>query len=69
MRTTVTLDDDLLAQARTYTGIQENSALIQQALKSLVQREAARRLALLGGSAPGLASVPRRQARPFRDPR
>ena len=69
MRTTVTLDDDLLSQARNFTGIQENSALIQQALKSLVQREAARRLSLLGGSAPGLAPVPRRQTEPLDDPR
>jgi Arc/MetJ family transcription regulator len=69
MRTTVTLDDDLLSQARTYTGIQENSALIQQALKSLVQREAARRLSLLAGSAPSLAPVRRRQTRPSNDPR
>ncbi len=69
MRTTVTLDDDLMSQARTLTGIQENSALIQQALKSLVQREAARRLSLLAGSAPGLAPVPRRQTKPKNDPR
>ncbi|MDM0079004.1 type II toxin-antitoxin system VapB family antitoxin [Variovorax sp. J31P179] len=69
MRTTVTLDDDLLAQARSFTGIQENSALIQQALKSLVQREAARRLSLLAGSAPDLKPVPRRQSKPSNDPR
>lgn len=69
MRTTVTLDDELLSQARSYTGIQENSALIQQALKTLVQREAARRLALLGGSAPGLTRAPRRQTKMSDDPR
>ncbi|MET0542010.1 MAG: type II toxin-antitoxin system VapB family antitoxin [Variovorax sp.] len=63
MRVTVTLDDDLLPQARALTGIQECSALIERALKSLVQREAARRLTLLGGSAPGLARVPRRRPR------
>ncbi len=61
MRTTVTLDDELLSQARAFTGIQENSALIQQALKTLVQREAARRLASLGGSSPNLDAAPRRQ--------
>ena len=69
MRTTVTLDDDLMAQARTFTGIQENSALIQQALKSLVQREAARRLALLGGSAPKLTQTRRRQGKVGNGPR
>ena len=69
MRTTVTLDDELLSQARTFTGIQENSALIQQALKTLVQREAARRLARLGGSAPGLKAAPRRRGKVADDPR
>lgn len=69
MRTTVTLDDELLSQARTFTGIQENSALIQQALKTLVQREAARRLARLGGSAPGLQAAPRRRGKVVDDSR
>jgi Arc/MetJ family transcription regulator len=70
MRTTVTLDDELLSQARTFTGIQENSALIQQALRTLVQREAARRLARLGGSAPNLEAAPRRrQGEAVDDPR
>lgn len=69
MRTTVTLDDQLMAQARAMSGIQENSALIQQALKSFVQREAARRLALLGGSSPDLKPIPRRQSEPSDDPR
>jgi Arc/MetJ family transcription regulator len=69
MRTTVTLDDELLSQARAFTGIQENSALIQQALKTLVQREAARRLARLGGSAPGLQAAPRRRGEITDDPR
>lgn len=69
MRTTVTLDDDLLAQARGFTGIQENSTLIQHALQALVQREAARRLARLGGSAPQLKAAPRRQGKPSDDPR
>ena len=69
MRTTVTLDDELLSQARTFTGIQETSALIQLALKSLVQREAARRLARLGGSAPHLVAAPRRRGEVADDPR
>src|SRR6516225_11951473 len=45
MRTTVTLDDELVAKAQFYTGIREKSALIREALKTLVEREAARRLA------------------------
>lgn len=61
MRTTFTLDDDLLESARAITGIQERSALLHEGLRSLIQREAARRLARLGGSAPQLAAPPRRR--------
>jgi Arc/MetJ family transcription regulator len=63
MRTTVTLDDELLAKAQKYTGIEEKAALVNVALKALVEREAARRLARLGGSAPGLKAPPRRRPR------
>lgn len=52
MRTTLTLDDDQLAKARALTGISERSALIREALRALIQRECAKRLALLGGTAP-----------------
>jgi Arc/MetJ family transcription regulator len=69
MRTTVTLDDELVSQARTFTGIQENSALIQRALQALVQREAAQRLASLGGSSPNLKAPPRRRGRLASDSR
>ena len=61
MRTTLSLDDELLADAQDYTGIKEKSALVNEALKALVQREAARRLALLGGSQPDLKPIPRRR--------
>ena len=64
MRTTLTLDDKLLADAEFYTGIREKSALIREALKALVEREAARRLARLGGSEPGLKKIPRRRPKP-----
>lgn len=61
MRTTLTFDDELFAQAQEYTGIQERAALINEALRSLVQREAARRLALLGGSEPGFKLPPKKR--------
>lgn len=64
MRTTVVLDDDLLAKAQSYTGIKEKSAVIQEALTALVQREAARRLARLGGTEPDLKAPPRRRFPP-----
>jgi len=61
MRTTVTLDDELLARAEQLCGDLERSALLKEALKALVQRESARRLAALGGSEPALEPIPRRQ--------
>ena len=63
MRTTVTLDDDLLERAEKLTGIRERPALLREALKALIAREAAMRLAKLGGSDPDAAAAPRfRQA-------
>ena len=49
MRTTLALDDELVAKAQAYTGVKEKSALVNEALKALVEREGARRLARLGG--------------------
>ena len=63
MRTTLALDDELLAQARDFTGLQEKSALVREALKALIERESARRLARLGGSEPRLRAVPRRRTK------
>ena len=45
MRTTIALDDELVAQAQEYTGLKEKSALVHEALKSLIARESGRRLA------------------------
>jgi Arc/MetJ family transcription regulator len=64
MRTTVTLDDDLMAKARSYTGLKETSAVLRAALTALVEREAARRLARLGGTEPNLRTVRRRRTEP-----
>jgi Arc/MetJ family transcription regulator len=61
MRTTVALDDELVARAQELTGLQEKSALLRAALKALVERESARRLARLGGIAPDLRPAPRRR--------
>ncbi|MEJ0028465.1 MAG: type II toxin-antitoxin system VapB family antitoxin [Rhizomicrobium sp.] len=61
MRTTVTLDDELLADAEKYTGITERTALLNAGLKALIERAAARRLAALGGSQPRLKAPPRRR--------
>jgi Arc/MetJ family transcription regulator len=60
MRTTLALDDDLLATAERYTGLKEKSALVREALHALIERESARRLASLGGSEPALKPISRR---------
>jgi Arc/MetJ family transcription regulator len=62
MRTTLALDDELLAKAQAVTGVKEKSALIREALRALIERESARRLARLGGSEPGLKPIPRRRS-------
>jgi Arc/MetJ family transcription regulator len=62
MRTTLALDDDLLAKAQELTGLSEKSLLVREALRALIQRESAKRLALLGGSEPNLDPVSRRQS-------
>lgn len=64
MRTTIALDDELVAKAQAFTGLKEKSALVREALKALVERESARRLARLGGSEPDLRPIPRRRAKP-----
>jgi len=61
MRTTVNIDDSLIEKARELTGIEENAALLREGLRALVEREAARRLARLGGTEPELEETPRRR--------
>jgi len=62
MRTTLTLDDQLLTEAKRITGVAEKSALVHEGLRALIARESARRLARLGGTEPRLKPVPRRKA-------
>lgn len=62
MRTTLNLDEDLLMRARKDTGIQEKTALIHAALRELVAKEAAKRLAALGGSMPDFQAGRRRRS-------
>jgi Arc/MetJ family transcription regulator len=61
MRTTITIDDELLADAKEFSGIAETSSVVEQALTLLVQHEAAQKLIALGGSQPGLTIPPRRR--------
>jgi Arc/MetJ family transcription regulator len=64
MRTTLALDDELLEKAQAYTGLREKSALVREALRALIERESARRLARLGRSEPDLLAAPRRRPNP-----
>jgi Arc/MetJ family transcription regulator len=61
MRTTVALDDELVAKAQRCTGLTEKSSLVREALKALIERESARRLAHLGGREPDLKAPVRRR--------
>lgn len=62
MRTTILLDDDLVEQAQAYSGLTDKTPLVREALKALIQRESARRLALLGGTEPDLVVANRRRS-------
>jgi len=64
MRTTLALDDELVARAQALTGLRAKSALVREALRALIERESARRLALLGGTEPDLKLAPRRRLDP-----
>jgi Arc/MetJ family transcription regulator len=61
MRTTLALDDDLVRIAQEFTGVEEKAALVREALKALIERESARRLASLGGTMPKMKATPRRR--------
>ena len=59
MRATVALDDELVRQAQEYSGVTERTALLREALKALIHREASRQLAALGGTMPDLEDIRR----------
>ncbi len=62
MRTTLVLDDELLAEAQRLTGVKEKTSLVREGLSALIERESARRLARLGGTEPALTPIPRRRS-------
>ncbi|RXT35195.1 type II toxin-antitoxin system VapB family antitoxin [Bradyrhizobium betae] len=61
MRTTIAIDDELFAKAQEFAGVSEKSAVVREALKAFVEREAARRLARMGGTEPRAKAPPRRR--------
>jgi Arc/MetJ family transcription regulator len=66
MRTTLNLDEELVAEAKRLTGLSERTAVVHEGLRALIARESARRLAQLGGSEKALAAPPRRRSTPRR---
>jgi len=62
MRTTINIDDTLMARASELTGVKEKTALVRMGLEYLIARESAKRLARLGGSERDLQPVPRRRS-------
>ena len=67
MRTTVTIDDELYQRALEVADPgMEKGNLFREAMKVFVRVQAAKRLAALGGKAPGMKAIPRR--RPAEDP-
>jgi Arc/MetJ family transcription regulator len=62
MRTTLNIDDALLEKAAKLTGIEEKTSLVRLGLEALISKEAARRLAQLGGSERQLQLPPRRRS-------
>jgi len=50
-----------LGKAEEYTGLSEKTAIVREAMKALIERESARRLARMGGAAPDLEAPPRRR--------
>jgi Arc/MetJ family transcription regulator len=64
MRTTLNLDEKLLAEAQRITGVSERAVLVREGLRALIEREAARRLAKLGATEPQLKPATRRKSSP-----
>ena len=54
MRMTINIDDALLTKLTNLVGPLDRSAVVNEGLKALIQREVARRLACLGGTQPAL---------------
>lgn len=65
MRTTVTLDDDLLSDVEQLSGIRDRSQLLREALLEMRHRLASQRLALLAGTEPNVVAAPRRRSPHF----
>ena len=61
MRTTLNIEDELLAKAAELTGIKEKTSLVKLGLEALIARESSKRLAALAGTEKNLEMIPRRR--------
>ena len=61
MRTTLNIEDELLAKAAELTGIKEKTSLVRLGLEALIAKESAKRLAALAGTEKQLEMIPRRK--------
>lgn len=65
MRTTITIDDaDFDAALKMAEPGMDKASLVREAIRTFIRVRAAQRLAALGGSAPGMADIPRRGSLP-----
>lgn len=62
MRTTINIDDELLAKASKLMGPMDRTAVLSESLRALIERESAKRLARMGGAQPALKAAPRRRS-------
>ncbi len=63
MRTTLNIEDALVARASQLTGVKEKTSLVRLGLEALIALESAKRLAKLGGTEKALRMPPRRRPR------
>lgn len=61
MRTTLNIDNALITEATRLTGVKEKTSLVRMGLETLIQHEAAKRLAAMKGIAPEAFAAPRRR--------
>ena len=59
IQTTISVDDELYERARRLTGIERLSTLFEEGLRTLIQRESARRSADQGSTDPDFVDFPR----------
>lgn len=62
MRTTISIDDNLMREALRQTGLKSKSDVLELALRVLLDREARRKLKALYGKIPQLQEVRRRHS-------